>query len=152
MNSKPMKKLFFGLCILCLCCSGCQNTSQNKNQSKAEHTETGDPDELRLDNGHKWAANKETTDGVKKIQVVMEHNPQKSIEDFHKLGRELTEIERYIVRKCTMKGEAHENLHLWLNPLMKKTEKLNESENLAQAKKIAWELEIHLKAYFRYFE
>lgn len=148
-----MKKLMAGLCLMGLCFLGCQDPPQTNKQSQTEERENGvSSDQLVLNNGQKWEANKETMDGVKKIQVVIKNRPKQSLEDFDKLGKELTKIENYIVRKCTMKGEAHENLHLWLNPLMKKTEKLNESEGIAQAQEIVRELEIHLKEYYRYFE
>lgn len=98
--------------------------------------------EVKLNNGERWKANKETTEGIENMQkLISEFNPeQKSYEG---LQLELQEEFRLIFKRCTMKGESHDQLHNYLIPLKEKLEKV-EASSLD-------EIEAYLKTYKNYF-
>jgi ABC-type Zn2+ transport system substrate-binding protein/surface adhesin len=51
-----------------------------------------------------------------------------------------------------MKGPSHDNLHLWLLPLIGKINALKEAESLAKAQHIYKSIEQNVSAYDNYFE
>lgn len=102
---------------------------------------------VSLKDGQLWEANSETTQGIKNMQQLMENysttngNPEELING---LKAEFA----MIFKKCTMTGEAHEQLHNYLIPLKTKIESLSEpisDENTEELKK-------YLKEYFDYFQ
>ena len=102
---------------------------------------------VSLNEGQLWEANSETTHGIKNMQQLMENyatangNPEELITGL--------KVEfAMIFKKCTMTGEAHEQLHNYLIPLKTKIENLSvkiSDENIEELKK-------YLKDYFDYFQ
>src|SRR5690606_38966631 len=93
--------------------------------SQAHHNkvQTGN---VKTDKGEKWKANAETTEGIHKMIALTEENEQgrtSTTELRQSLDKEFNEI----LKKCTMTGEAHNQLHNYLLPLKTKYEELNEN-------------------------
>ncbi len=107
---------------------------------------------VTLNNGKLWLANPETTEGIIKMKERMN-----SFNDFEKkeayatlkegLETDFTEL----FQKCTMKGEAHNQLHNYLFPFIDLFDGL-ESSDLETCKKSFNELKNHLNEYSSYFE
>ncbi len=108
--------------------------------------------EISLNNGSKWEANSETTEGVNNmLQAINKVNPN-TIQEFQELGAKLNDEKNYIVKKCTMKGASHDNLHVFLYPLIKKIDSLIEVTSETEGSKITTDIETHLEAYQRFFQ
>jgi tellurite resistance-related uncharacterized protein len=123
-----------------------------KIQSNAKTTENLWLQEIVLDGDAKWNANKETTEGIEKMILLVEKDKSQSVEDYKKLASKLNEQKKYIVKECTMKGASHDNLHVFLLPLITKIKEL-ENTNSAEdgaAKKVA--ILEHLEEYHNYFK
>src|SRR5690606_38129239 len=61
--------------------------------------ETAWIDEISLDQGAKWAANVETTEGVSQMLALIESSNAETVSDHIKLGDGLNEIKNMIVRE-----------------------------------------------------
>lgn len=73
---------------------------------------------ITLNDGEKWMANMETTEGIKSMMnLVNEHPSDTSISDCGLVKEKLTTEYALIIEKCTMTGKAHEQLHNFLVPL-----------------------------------
>jgi len=108
--------------------------------------------EISLNNGTKWEANPETTEGANNmLQSINKVNPNR-IQEFQELGAKLNDEKNYIVKKCTMKGASHDNLHVFLYPLIKKIDNLMAVTSVAEGSKITADIETHLEAYQRFFQ
>jgi hypothetical protein len=84
--------------------------------------------------------------------LLVEKDKSQSVEDYKKLASKLNEQKNYIVKECTMKGASHDNLHVFLLPLITKIKEL-ENTNSADdgaAKKVA--ILEHLEEYHNYFK
>ena len=142
-----MKTLLL-LCILStslfFSCKNDSSANQQKNQpDPAVH--------VRLDNGQKWIANKETTEGINNMMVLVNALPaQPSVDDYHSLKSKLDEEFDAIIRKCTMEGEAHNQLHEYLMPLREIIERLG-SNSTEKLKVASDDLGQYLKDYNKYF-
>jgi ABC-type Zn2+ transport system substrate-binding protein/surface adhesin len=107
--------------------------------------------EIQLNNGDKWAANIETTEGVEEIQELLKTETTSSLKEYHQLASKLNDVKTKVVQECTMKGASHDNLHIWLYPLIKKIGALSETDNLGEASKIKQSIEENITAYGTYF-
>ncbi|MBD0850134.1 hypothetical protein [Maribacter arenosus] len=108
--------------------------------------------EIMLNNGLKWSANTETTDGVREMLILIEDNKTTTTVDYKNLGVALNNVKNMVVKECTMKGASHDNLHVWLHPLIDKIALLQKVENPEEGSQLTSSIQEHLEAYYDYFE
>ena len=102
---------------------------------------------VQLDHGKRWAANVETTEGVNEmLRLVDQHDP--AFNDDVKLKNDLETSFKMIFEKCTMTGEAHEQLHNFLIPIHHTLDEMGAAPSAAQLK----DLRAQLSTYGTYFE
>ncbi|MGZ0017342.1 hypothetical protein [Yeosuana sp. AK3] len=156
-----MKKLLLTISLLILILSSCINVKK-ENQTTKHDTHKTTPvntvfnnkwmDTIQLDNGSKWLANMETTKGVEKMKNLLKTLPTNTLDDFQNLALELSQAKNQVIKECTMKGPPHDNLHVWLLPLMEKIDALTETKNLEEAKLIKDRIAENVHAYDIYFK
>jgi len=107
---------------------------------------------VSLDNTRLWKANLETTEGIKIMQSIMDSfSEENNVKAYASLKDELEAEFTNIFQKCTMKGEAHNQLHNYLKPMIDIFEGL-ESSDLKTCKTHFKVMENHLAGYANYFE
>ena len=134
----------------------CENTKKNNQDSttKTELTEAINKSEtnVNLDNGKRWIANQETTEGINAmIQLMKSFTDSENIDSYQVLADTLNSEFNTILKKCTMKGESHDQLHNYLFPMKEKFEKLS-SNDLNESKNAFEDLKMHVSLYKEYFE
>lgn len=107
---------------------------------------------IKTNDGAKWIANPETNEGVVRMQSVITTSKPKDLNDYFSIADALNKEKNYVIKECTMKGPSHDNLHLWLLPLIKKIDALKEAESLAEAQHIYKSIEQNVNAYDNFFE
>ena len=126
-------------------------------QETTDVTETKESHEnidgtVSLNNGELWLANPETTEGIQKMKKRMSlFNDSDNLEAYVILKAGLEEDFTELFEKCTMKGEAHNQLHNYLFPFLDLFDGL-ETSDLVVCKKSFSELNIHLNEYSNYFK
>jgi len=127
------------------------NTQENpKVEAVESHEGTGI--ELGLDEGKLWKANQETTVGVQNmIELMKNFNEKENVASYGKLTENLKQEFAMIFEKCTMKGEAHNQLHNFLIPIKDLFSGLS-SEDINMCKESFNKLNTHLVIYKSYFE
>jgi|JI7StandDraft_1071085.scaffolds.fasta_scaffold03081_8 hypothetical protein len=103
---------------------------------------------VQLDNGKKWIANAETTEGVMNLIALLEAQLDNPTSDIKSLRESIMAEFTGIFQKCTMKGESHNQLHNFLLPLKEMLEKLEEHSE----KQDLEEIKSYLHTYKNYFE
>lgn len=112
-----------------------------------QESHTGHDTAVQLDNGKRWQANPETTAGIAKMQSVMAtYEGRNSAEDRQAMRSELETAFQNIFAQCTMKGEAHDQLHNYLFPMKDLFSQIETSDEAVKA------LKAHLDRYGAYFE
>ena len=107
---------------------------------------------LKLNNGDLWMANAETTEGIEKMtQLIANFNHTENMEAYAELKTTLETEFGTIISKCTMTGEAHDQLHNYLLP-MKPLFKDLAAEDLETRKAGLEKLTKHLSEYSAYFK
>lgn len=164
-----MKHLIFTIALLALV-----SCKDNKNQETITHSDAVEhpveaidehhddeasnvysnawTEEMKKDNGGKWQSDVTTNEGVKKLQQTFNTQATSSLEDYHKLAKQLNEDKNYLVENCTMKGPSHDNLHTWLHPLIEKIDALSKTETVEDASKIKHSIDGNINGYYDYFK
>lgn len=141
--------------ITIVSCGKTTNKKQKKSNLKetvkdVHHHENGN--EIQLDHGKMWAANAETTQGIKNMQKLVNSFSDKESDAAYALLKSNLEKEfSTILTKCTMKGESHNQLHNYLLPMKNVFEGLSSSD-LTTCKKSFKILQKHLNNYSNYFK
>lgn len=108
---------------------------------------------LSLNNGAKWHANEATTQGVAKMLEIVNNNiADNQISSLNTKGEELEQEMKIIFEKCNMTGEAHEQLHHFLLPLVKKFRTMKEASTVEEFYTMEKEVKAYIETYSDYFE
>ncbi len=138
-----------------LCSAGCGHGHED--HGHAEHAPAqeshGSGAGLTLNGGEKWQVDEHTRESATKIaELVDGAQTLHTASDARALGKALDEELDTLVRRCTMTGPAHNQLHVFLVALFPKVETLkaeNDIETLQLARVEIGEL---LEAYAMHFE
>ncbi|MDG2193478.1 MAG: hypothetical protein P8K77_01225 [Polaribacter sp.] len=138
--------------IILLACLIALFISCNSNKNKTIDISSIKIEGVSLDSTKLWIANTETTEGVKKMQSIMSNfSEEEDVVAYTSLKKELEVEFTNIFQKCTMKGEAHNQLHNYLKPMVDIFEGL-ESSNLKTRKTHFKTMENHLAGFANYFK
>ncbi|MGB6034946.1 MAG: hypothetical protein WBG42_01675 [Cryomorphaceae bacterium] len=141
-----MRKLLTLTAALFVIVSCGETTKEVKQEIEVTEVEKPAATEVQLNNGERWVANQATVDGIENLSVmVSQFDP--TAQTYDTLQSNLRDEFGLIFKNCTMKGEAHEQLHNYLLPLMELFGKLTLEERedaLAEIKK-------HLARFDTYF-
>ena len=104
---------------------------------------------LRLDDGEKWKANEATHARMEAMSKLLADFRTSDVKDHVALGKSLREEANGIVQGCTMTGEAHNQLHMLLNPMFGDIDALAEGSGGHEEYESLLE---HLDDYHSHFE
>ena len=108
--------------------------------------------EIKLNNGSKWEANLETTQGVDKMLGLIKINDPLTVEDYQDLASKLNDEKILVIKECTMKGPSHDNLHVFLQPLIEKIDALLQVSTTDEGSRIIASINENLEEYTNYFK
>ena len=117
MKVPPILSFLF-VAVLATACGTSDATHQGHVPDAAEmgNEHEGPAGAVQLNNGQHWDANIESTDGVNAmLALVKNYDPANG--DGAVLKEELVAKFNEIFAKCTMTGQAHEQLHNYLAPV-----------------------------------
>ncbi len=123
-----------------------QHSDKNHENNHAHHRS-----EPHLDNGKKWQANPETTEGINNMIEMIQTYSNEDIMDHRFLSDSLNAEYNMIFRNCTMKGEAHNQLHAYLLPIQEMLNGMS-SSNADTSKFYFEKLEKYMPKYTKYFK
>lgn len=149
-----MRISFIYSCLMCVLfvLISCKNVEEKPSEKPINSVEEvhHNNEELLLNNGMKWQANPETTQGVLAILDHLQAFRNLGLEDYNQLRTDLEDEFKMIFEKCTMKGESHNQLHNYLYPMRDYFSDLSKDRITAEKAFVA--LETYVPQYFDYFE
>ena len=132
------------LVALLISCYSCKNDTTKTETQSAIQLEG-----LTLNNTEKWLANTETHVGMKRIDSILKNN---TASDGKTLGEALSKQTSYIIKSCDMTGEAHDQLHIVLVPILEEITDIKDIENSSELEKKVTVLQGLIVTYFEYFK
>ena len=106
---------------------------------------------ISLDKDTKWKANIETAQGINAMLKLIEESNLITLEDYHQLANKLNNEKNMVIKECSMKGPSHDNLHVFLLPLIEKIDYLLTSTSIEEGSKITVSIKENLNLYQNYF-
>lgn len=153
--TKAIVALLFSTLLFTSCGEQKNDSEATKEVAAKTHRHQGGheqwQEEIQLDNDNRWVANDATTLGVLNMTHLIESSSAQTINDYHKLAKALNDEKNTLIKRCTMKGASHDNLHIYLQPLLKDLALLQEADTTAKGEKTLREILKHLKMYHHYF-
>lgn len=123
-------------------------------QKHSEEESSHKIEPVQLDNGKKWKADQQTNEGVAKMQSLVtafKKDTPRRIEDFKHLNSQLQSELDGIFKKCSMTGDAHQQLHNFLVSVIKELNVLKE-DDLKASEHSFLTMERNLFSYSNFFE
>lgn len=151
-----MRISVIGILLLSLFILGCKNNKEESAVAIAVDLHPQEEllaweNEIELDRGSKWIANRETTAGIKQMSAIIEKSSPSTVDEYKQLGDSLISEINILIAACTMKGPSHDNLHIFLEPLVIKAAQLEQTFSKEEGARLTSEIEQHLQAYHKYF-
>lgn len=154
MYLEHMKSKFIFLLVMSLIFLNCKKEIQKNTPSTSVTEEISllDTLSLKLNNGDKWVVNKATQIGLNKMDSIINAFKTTKENDFMALGTSLSGQTSYIIKSCDMTGEAHDQLHVILVPMLDEIYVLKDSKDLEEMKNAVKNLEKLIGAYYKHFK
>ena len=130
-----------------LAASSCSENNQSSSESHGHG-----PIELTLNDGKKWQADQHTRESILGIREAMTTKPVNSPDETQALGHDLQRRLRVLVSGCTMTGEAHNQLHVFLEEFMPAADSLASQPDEEKARETLAEMHHMLERYDEHFE
>lgn len=148
-----MKNKILIIIILLVSFSSCKKETQKSisDTSKTEEISLLDTLTLKLNNSERWIVNNETQIGVLKMDSIINAFTTNKKDNFVELGQDLSKQTSFIIKSCDMTGEAHDQLHVILVPMLDEISNLKESTNKKEGKSALVEMENLIEGYFSHF-
>lgn len=157
---KSIKILGIGLSfvIALIACEAPTETSSNSTAEKEQKHEVekhkkhdADKNQIALNNGERWKVNPEMKPHLEAAEKRLIAYRDNTETDYRTLAVELKSINELLISSCTMKGESHDQLHLWLHPHLQLVKALSEAKSQQEADSIITKLEASFETYHKYF-
>lgn len=116
------------------------------------HEENEKSGELTLNNGNRWKADSITHVNVSALSKIITEQKPATLEDYHASAQQLQAGIEKLLTDCRMKGDEHEALHHWLEPIMESNGKLSKSTTVEEASTLYNAERERINIYPQYFE
>lgn len=124
-----MKKLAIAIFLMSLFIFGCNNTVID-NTDKEEHHHDDGP--IVLDNGEKWKVDDNMMIHIQNMEIEINSFDSQNENDYNNLAKSIDNHLDLLTGNCTMKGQAHDELHKWLLPFLDLSEEFSASQTIEE--------------------
>ncbi|MGV3510054.1 MAG: hypothetical protein ACO1N7_12255 [Sphingobacteriaceae bacterium] len=124
------------------------------NNSEPAHNHNEAAPELSQNNGAKWQTDKNTQIHVASLKAKLDAfsaSDDHKIAAYHILASDLSKELKELISNCKMEGKAHDALHLWLAPVLKDVENLQNVTTTDLGKNTLKHLNNSMKEFNNYF-
>lgn len=156
-----MKKLLVVSAIL-FSFIACKDESRHENHDDHEHQEEAvvqednhhhdEIEEIVLDNGNKWKVVETMAIYIRNMEEAVNEFETLENKDYAVLAKTIDENITELTSKCTMEGQAHDELHKWLVPFIELFEEFDGATELEDQEQLYQEFKASFKTYNTYFK
>ena len=114
------------------------------------NTHSNEP--LELDNGQKWKVVETMLIYIQNMENDVTSFKGKTLDEYKNLSKDLKKNIDLLVSNCTMKGQAHDELHKWLLPYMKLVDKFSATETAQEASEYFQQIKKSFTNFNQYFK
>ncbi|NOQ71736.1 MAG: hypothetical protein GQ574_07040 [Crocinitomix sp.] len=110
------------------------------------------PHDLVMVDNQKWVIDEGMKVSIDSIELRMEDFHGETMDDFANLSTDLERHTKSIISNCTMKGQAHDELHKWLLPFIDLRKTMDNIGHPVEGETIAIAIKNELVIFDMYFE
>ncbi|NOQ73394.1 MAG: hypothetical protein GQ574_15415 [Crocinitomix sp.] len=110
------------------------------------------PHDLIMIDGQKWVIDEGMRVSIDSIELRMQAFSGTTLADYEALSGDLKHHTKTVISSCTMKGQAHDELHKWLLPFIDLRKELIGITAVEDGEEIATELNNELTIFNTYFK
>lgn len=118
----------------------------------AGHADAKKGEALYLNNGQKWPVNAEMMPFIRRSGEQIDAFLATPGGDYAQLARDLKTNNEKLIASCTMQGEAHEVLHMWLLPHIALVKELEKAADANAANTVITNLKASMTTFGQYFQ
>jgi hypothetical protein len=143
------------LMLFLLVLMGCQPKSdhqaveKNDSESTPHHEESS---EIKLNNGEKWKVDDHMMVHLRNMETAVAALKNPSLSECKELSKQLQSHLDLLTSNCTMKGQAHDELHKWLLPFLDLVDTFSKVTSEPDANSSFNEIEKSFLVFNQYFQ
>ena len=147
----------FKIVLLCLSILtvSCKNNSDGKIETEvssvAQEHAHGD-EEIQLNQGQKWKVDAEMLSIIRAMENDVASFKGSELAEYISLSEKLKNNIDLLTSNCTMKGQAHDELHKWLLPYIDLVNAFSEAKNGADTEKLFQDVKNSFVTFNQYFQ
>lgn len=129
-----------------------KNLNKSNTDTIAQNHSHEDGERIVLNDGKKWAVDPPMMVHLRNMENEVNAFSEKNSTDYSALALSLEKHINLLTSNCTMKGQAHDELHKWLLPFIDLTEAFGEAATQEEAAALFAEIETAFTTFNVYFE
>jgi hypothetical protein len=127
-----IKIAFLATVILLLFSCNTKSKEEKTTEIKTEEHQHSESETIQLNNGEKWKVDDNMMLHIRNMEKEVVHFDQEKSTNYSLLADKLKTNIDILTSNCTMKGQAHDELHKWLVPYIELVDSFSEEKSANQ--------------------
>ena len=143
-----IKIAFLATVILLLFSCNTKSKEEKTTEIKTEEHQHSESETIQLNNGEKWKVDDNMMIHIRNMEKDVVHFDQEKSTNYSLLANKLKTNIDILTSNCTMKGQAHDELHKWLVPYIELVDLFSKEKSANQFT----EIQNSFKTFNQYFQ
>ena len=143
-----IKIAFLATVVLLLFSCNTKSKEEKTTEIKTEEHQHSESETIQLNNGEKWKVDDNMMLHIRNMEKDVVHFDQEKSTNYSLLADKLKTNIDILTSNCTMKGQAHDELHKWLVPYIELVDSFSEEKSANQFT----EIQNSFKTFNQYFQ
>lgn len=132
--------------------SGDITINEADTSAQSDHHHEDESESIALNHGEKWEVDAEMMVHIRNMENDISGFGSGDLRSYAALSEKLLTNVDLLTSNCTMKGQAHDELHKWLLPYIDLVNELSETKEQSKAEKKFAELQSSYHTFNQYFK
>ena len=143
-----IKIAFLATVVLLIFSCNTKSKEEKTTEIKTEEHQHSESETIQLNNGEKWKVDDNMMLHIRNMEKDVDHFDQEKDTNYSLLADKLKTNIDILTSNCTMKGQAHDELHKWLVPYIELVDSFSEEKSANQFT----EIQNSFKTFNQYFQ
>ena len=143
-----IKIAFLATVVLLIFSCNTKSKEEKTTEIKTEEHQHSESETIQLNNGEKWKVDDNMMIHIRNMEKDVVHFDQEKSTNYSLLANKLKTNIDILISNCTMKGQAHDELHKWLVPYIELVDSFSKEKSANQF----IEIQNSFKTFNQYFQ
>lgn len=143
-----IKIAFLATVVLLIFSCNTKSKEEKTTEIKTEEHQHSESETIQLNNGEKWKVDDNMMLHIRNMEKDVVHFDQEKSTNYSLLANKLKTNIDILTSNCTMKGQAHDELHKWLVPYIELVDSFSKEKSANQFT----EIQNSFKTFNQYFQ